>query len=424
MDGPAFVRCGETSIAYDRLGDGGTIALLLQPFWLGIDDVRADATTFCPQLSAGHQVIVHDRRGTGASDRRPGQIGVKVQADDLAAILDDIGVSRVLLVAMSEAAPLAVHFAAGHAERVARLVLVDPQLRPRVGPGSTMLLHTLHSRPRVGLKAFARSLVSDDAAAEALAARMSERMDAPTAARLYEAFLQADALTVAGSVEARTLLAFGVHDRMVVEEEARALQGHFANAQIGLVQGTPGTAEALREAWVQVHDFLLQPGLPDASAESVPLRRSAAPTAPPEQPAAGIDDYVPAGPPPAARLHMATPGASAAQRPAYTRWRPSAQVPREAVELNRKAIDHILLGEIEAALVLFQQAVEIAPAYEDAQVNYRELLSRLVQRRVAQWQNEQAELVLAEAERRADRYAKRTRRSKLPRILRPKQGAA
>ena len=211
------VRRGETSMAYQVFGDSGTMALLLQPFWIGIEDVRDDENTFGPQLIAGHRVIVHDRRGTGASDRHPGQVSVKVQADDLCAIVDDIGVNRVIVVAMTEGAPLAVRFAADHPERVARMVLIDPHLRPRIGPGSTMLLHTLHSRPRVGLRAFARSLVSDDEAADELAERMGRRMDAPTAARLYEAFLQADALSAAPTVAARTLLAFGVHDRMVVD---------------------------------------------------------------------------------------------------------------------------------------------------------------------------------------------------------------
>jgi tetratricopeptide (TPR) repeat protein len=288
-----------------------------------------------------------------------------------------------------------------------------------------MLLHTLHSRPRAGLKAFARSLVSDDEAAEELAARMSGRLDAPTTARLYEAFLQADALTVADNVEARTLLAFGVHDRMVVEEEARELQSHFVSAQIGMVEGTPGTPEAVREAWIQIRDFLTLSGPTDTGIDVAPVRRVELQPTPPKQSEAGIGDYVPTGPPP-----ISFPRVVAAPTPAVARhtpslvWGPPPEIPREAIDLNRLAIDRILLGEIEEALTLFQQAVEIAPAYEDAQVNYRELLSRLVQRRVAQWQNEQADMAVAEAKRRAERYAKRTRKSRLPRMLRPKQGAA
>ena len=416
------IRQGEVRVAYNLIGESGPVTLLLQPFWVAIDDVQNESGTFGPQLAAGHRVIVHDRRGTGASDRHPGTISTKVQAADLVAILDDIGVSRVHVVAMTEAAPLAVQVAAQYPERVARLVLIDPHLRPRVGPGSTMLLHTLHSRPRAGLHAFARSLVSDDEAADALAERITSRMNAPTAARLYEAFLQADALALAPLVQARTLLAFGVHDRMVVAEEARELQSHFPAAQIGVVNGTLGTPAATREAWVQTQDFLAAGEALDALDEpEAPRRPAPAAVAPlgqtqPEPPDVG--DYVPAGAPAQLRPLSPTRSSHAVQGPMIVRWGPPAVIPQEAVELNRKAVDHILLGEIEEALGLFQKAMEIAPEYEDAAINYRELLSRLVQRRVAQWQTQQAELMLSDAERKAARHAKRSKKFNVGRLFR------
>ena len=83
-----------------------------------------------------------------------------------------------------------------------------------------------------------------------------------------------------------------------------------------------------------------------------------------------------------------------------------------------------LLGDIEQALVNFQKAMDLALGYDDAAINYRELLSRLVQRRVAQWQSEQAEMMLSEAERKAARYAKRAKKFSLGRLLRPGQSAA
>jgi pimeloyl-ACP methyl ester carboxylesterase len=432
-EGVQTLRQGETAIAYQMAGGGGPVVLLLQPFWVGMEDLESDESAFVPQLVAGHRVIVHDRRGTGFSDRHPGQVSVKVQVEDLVAVLDEIGVTRVLVVAMSEAAPLAVHFAAQNPERVARLVLVDPQLRPRIGPGSTMLLHTLHSRPRAGLKAFARSLIADDMGADELATRMSARLDAPTAARLYEAFLQADALELAAEVQARTLHTFGVHDKLVVEDEARTLQSQFATATVSLVRGTPGTAEAVSEAWTEMQDFLVLTDEPEAViAPVIPRRRANAPasvTAPP--PPVVVGDFVPLGPPPEARTaapsHVpagaAFHGQPAPKHPGSIRWASPTPIPQEAVDLNRKAVDHILLGEIEEALLRFQEALEIAPEYEDAQVNYRELLSRLVQRRVAQWQTEQAEMMLSEAGRKASRYAKRSRKLSLGRLIRSRQAA-
>jgi hypothetical protein len=51
------------------------------------------------------------------------------------------------------------------------------------------------------------------------------------------------------------------------------------------------------------------------------------------------------------------------------------------------------------------------------------LLSRLVQRRVAQWQTEQADMMLSDAGRKASRYAKRSRKFSLARLFRPAQAA-
>ena len=93
-------------------------------------------------------------------------------------------------------------------------------------------------------------------------------------------------------------------------------------------------------------------------------------------------------------------------------WGPPADVPPEAVVLNRKGIDQILLGEIEEALESLRQAIEIAPQYQDAIVNHRELLSRLVQRRVAEWEARQAADAMEENERRAERLARRTARQR------------
>lgn len=290
-----FVRNGEVRIAYQGLGEGGPPVLFLQPFWLSCEDVRVPGDTFGPLLVDSYRTIVHDRRGTGASDRHPGLVDTRVQAQDLAAVLDAADVNRVLVVAMTEAAPLAVHFAAEYPDRIARVVLIDPQLRPRIGQGSTMLLHTLHSRPRVGLRAFARSLAEDDEAADALAERMANRLDAPTAARLFEAFLNAGALDVVPAVAARTLLAFGVYEKMVIEEEALDLQAQFADAQLGLVQGMPGTPAAAREAWIELRDFL---AAAPRSGPDEPLnqrRPSVVPVAMPRR-NAGVLDYVPAAP--------------------------------------------------------------------------------------------------------------------------------
>ncbi|MER3421694.1 MAG: hypothetical protein C4290_14715 [Chloroflexota bacterium] len=96
---------------------------------------------------------------------------------------------------------------------------------------------------------------------------------------------------------------------------------------------------------------------------------------------------------------------TAGAHPVVLTWGPPPDIPEEAIKLNRQGIDQLLIGNIEEALALFQRAMDLAPHYEDAAINHRELLTRLVQKRVAEWQAKQAEEIMAEAERRAQRWA-------------------
>jgi esterase len=75
-----------------------------------------------------HDVIRVDLRGHGDSPTR-GAIGLKLWADDLAALLDQEAHAQAVLVGHSLGAQVALHFAARHAQRAAGLVLIDPVFR-------------------------------------------------------------------------------------------------------------------------------------------------------------------------------------------------------------------------------------------------------------------------------------------------------
>jgi pimeloyl-ACP methyl ester carboxylesterase len=424
-----YVDCGDARIAYRIAGRGEVVVFVLQPFWTAMEEVIADPRGFVAHLASRHRVLVHDRRGAGASERQPARLSREAQVDDICAVLTDAGVDVAVLLGMGEAASLAVQAAAERPERVERVVLVDPTLRPLRGPGSAMLLHTLRSKPRAGLRALARTLVNDDEAAAELGARMARTIDGPTAARLYESFLHADTMDMLEDVTAPALLAYGVLDKLISEDEARTIQGKMPNARVGLVQGPAGSDAALREAWIQIRDFLAEipprphverPRLTPLPDPDLPPRsgrgRGRVPAPPPVVPV----DYVPAGPAPRRAPEPVAPAVqpalltSSANGKVVMTWGPPPDIPPEAIALNRKGIDQILLGEIEQALESFQKALEIAPQYEDAAINHRELLTRLVQRRVAEWQARQAEEALADAERRAEQWAKRAGKTRRP----------
>jgi pimeloyl-ACP methyl ester carboxylesterase len=82
------------------------------------DQVRAFAKHY--------QVVRYDLRGWGRSPRR---MGVYRHAEDLAGLLDSLGIERAALVGFREGGEIALDLALERPELVAALVLVEPKLR-------------------------------------------------------------------------------------------------------------------------------------------------------------------------------------------------------------------------------------------------------------------------------------------------------
>jgi pimeloyl-ACP methyl ester carboxylesterase len=69
------------------------------------------------------RMITTERQGYGASTRLPGRRFAE-HADDLAAILDDLGIDRLPVIGGSGAAPHVLAFAAGHPDRVSAATIL------------------------------------------------------------------------------------------------------------------------------------------------------------------------------------------------------------------------------------------------------------------------------------------------------------
>ena len=80
-----------------------------------------------PALAAKRRTLRFDMRGSGHSEKTSGTLSIDTLADDLAAMLDRLGVNQPIAVAgCAVGGAVAIHFAARHAERVAGLVAMAP----------------------------------------------------------------------------------------------------------------------------------------------------------------------------------------------------------------------------------------------------------------------------------------------------------
>jgi class 3 adenylate cyclase len=114
-------------IAYQVVGDGPIDVVYapafvshLQVFWE--EPVMA---RFLSRLAQFSRLIVFDKRGTGMSDRPPGDevATLEERMDDIRAVMDAAGSERAALFGSSEGGPMCALFAATYPERTARLVL-------------------------------------------------------------------------------------------------------------------------------------------------------------------------------------------------------------------------------------------------------------------------------------------------------------
>ena len=119
-----------------------------------LDQVRA----FEGRLPPDRLALFLDRPGHGHSSRGPRANDTPAgQADTLAALLDALGLDRVIVVGHSFGGAIAASFALNHPDRTAGLVLVSAATHPWPG-GKTSWYYALASKPVIG-SLFAWTLV-------------------------------------------------------------------------------------------------------------------------------------------------------------------------------------------------------------------------------------------------------------------------
>ena len=125
-DGSRFVEAGGVRLHLLDLPGGDPPLVLLH-------GLSANAHEFGGLIAAGlnpaFRIVAPDLRGRGRSDRPATGYRMADHARDVLALLDALGLGRVVLGGHSFGAYLGIYIAAMHPERVSRLILIDAALR-------------------------------------------------------------------------------------------------------------------------------------------------------------------------------------------------------------------------------------------------------------------------------------------------------
>jgi 3-oxoadipate enol-lactonase len=228
---------GPRPVGYEDRGTG-TPVVLLHPFpfsrglWGGLTEVLANR----------YRVVAVDARGFGESPLPPGErFSVAELADDLAALLDELGIRRAALVGMSLGGYTALAFAARHCARLAALVLADTRAAAdsaEVRAAREVALALIAGAGPEAYLAGSLGRLLSPAASPALVAHLRTRAETRSAS--LRAGIEAlrdrpDRSDELGSIACPTLVMCGAADQITPAAEMRSLADAIPGAAFAVI---------------------------------------------------------------------------------------------------------------------------------------------------------------------------------------------
>ena len=118
-----FAEINGSGLRYEVSGKGERTLVLVHEMGGSLeswDDIA-------PRFTESRRVLRYDTRGAGMSQKVRGQLGIDTMADDIAALLDHIGIAgKVALAGIAVGGAIALHFAARYPERTSAVAVGSP----------------------------------------------------------------------------------------------------------------------------------------------------------------------------------------------------------------------------------------------------------------------------------------------------------
>ncbi|GBC81368.1 2-hydroxy-6-oxo-6-phenylhexa-2,4-dienoate hydrolase [bacterium HR10] len=232
------VQIGGLNLFYVERGRGDVVILLSG---LGGDHYLWHRQL--PAFAAHFRAIAIDNRGAGQSDKPDVPYTIEQMADDVAGLMDALGIEWAHLVGASMGGFIAQMFALRYPHRLARLVLCCTSFGgPNVVPMPSESLAVFTDRtgdPETDLRRLWAISVTERFLREypeALEAYVAWRVAHPQPLYAYQrqlaAVLAFNLETQVSQIQAPTLIAHGTEDRVVPVENARRLHARIPHSRL------------------------------------------------------------------------------------------------------------------------------------------------------------------------------------------------
>jgi len=231
------------------------------------------AASWFPQtaaFAASYRVLQYDCRGQGQSDHPAGPYSMEQHADDLAALLEALGVRRAHVLGISYGGEVSQAFALRHRGRVMSLVLADTV--SEVGLELRLIVEGWRAAALSGdadlfylVTApwnFSPAFIERHRAVLATARERYRSLDLPAVARLCDAFLGVHFTDALRQLDAPACIIVGDQDLLKGPRYARLLHGAIRGSRLHVLAGSGHAAswEAAAEFNRVVLEFLATAG--------------------------------------------------------------------------------------------------------------------------------------------------------------------
>ena len=190
-------------------------------------------------LAGAHRLIVPDLRGFGASPVVPGTASLDQYADDLAGLLDQLGLEHVAVAGLSMGGYIAFALLRRHRERVDALALADTRSQPDTEDGRRAREENARLVEGQGPSAIADQMLPkllSPNAPEQLRAEVRRLIEANQragiAAALRAMAARPDSTPLLATIGVPTLIVVGAEDGLTPPSDSRAMHTAIAGSQL------------------------------------------------------------------------------------------------------------------------------------------------------------------------------------------------
>ncbi len=241
--GRGTARVRGIGMAYDDTGGGGVALVLLHGFPFDRSMWRAQSEA----LGEEFRVVAPDLRGLGETPPGEGELTIEAMAEDVAALLDELRLERVVLGGLSMGGYVAFEFVRKFAGRVRALVLADTRAQGDNDEGRRAREENAQRALKDGMVPIVESMLPKllssytrergGEVVERVRAMMLGTSPEGAAAALRAMAVRRDQTELLPSIRVPTLIVVGDEDAITPRANAEAMRAAIEGARLVVIEG-------------------------------------------------------------------------------------------------------------------------------------------------------------------------------------------